>query len=402
MSHSIAKPKKTIYLDHAATTPIDTCVRAIMQTHVETAYGNPSSFHHKGREAYDVLEKSRQMIAQLLTVSAREIIFTGSGTESDNLAILGIARANRSIGNHVIVSQIEHKAVLASAHQLKQEGFEVTYVPVDAYGSIRMTDLQRALRKDTILVSIMHANNEIGTIEPIQDIAKLLHDHYSHSRRPLFHTDACQTAGLLSVNPRKLGVDALTINGSKIYGPKGVGILYLSSGTPILPLVLGGSQEHNLRAGTENVAAIAGFAEALKNAMFNAEKHAKQLRILQNQFVQVLKKEIPDIIFNGHPTKRLPNNVHVCIPDIEGESLVLKLDQYGICCSTGSACSSQDLSPSHVLQAIGRNDTIIHGSLRFSYGKDTTWEDLAYTAKILAQVTKELRCLTASTVSIMR
>lgn len=400
MSHQITKQNKLIYLDHAASTPLDPEVFTAMLPHLSENYGNPSSLHQAGRTAYDALKKARESVATTLAVSSSEIIFTGSGTESDNLALLGLARANQKHGKHVIVSAIEHKAVLAAAQELEREGFNVTYLPVDTYGTVDVKTLKQALTDETILVSIMYANNEIGTIEPIGDIVDLIYKHYGDTHRPLIHTDACQAVGMLSVLPRKLNVDAITINSSKIYGPKGIGLLYLKSGTPISPLIVGGDQEHKLRAGTESVALIVGFAAALQKAVVHTSANQLLLSDLQKHFMKELQSQVPDLILNGHPTDRLPNNIHLCITDIEGESIVLMLDEQGVCAATGSACSSLDLEPSHVLRAIGREDDIIHGSVRFTFGLHTTKKELTYAAQTLGKVVCTLRKMTASSINI--
>jgi len=390
--------RKTIYLDHAATTPLDPTVFTTMLPHLRDTYGNPSSIHQVGRVAFDALEEARASLANSLAVDPSEIILTGSGTESDNLVFFGWAGAHREYGNHVIVSSIEHKAVLEAAKLLEKEGFEVTYLPVDEQGLVRMSDLSEALTDQTILISIMSANNEIGTIEPIQEITNLLETTYAGKQKPLFHTDACQAVGQFSTKPREIKVDALTINSSKIYGPKGVGLLYLKTGVKLAPMIVGGNQESGRRAGTENVALAIGFAKALELAVTNPVSEVCRLVALRDQFLSELREHVPTLILNGHPTKRLPNNLHLCIPDVEGESMLLMLDAAGICAATGSACNSTDLAPSHVLQAIGRNDNIIHGSLRFTLGKSTTQEELTYTAKTLGTVVEKLRAISASSI----
>lgn len=397
MSHPIVQTP--IYLDYAATTPLDPEVFSVMEPHLRDTYGNPSSIHQIGRRAFDTLESARQSIADSLEVTPQEIIFTGSGTESDNLAILGLARAHKSHGKHIIVSQIEHKAVLSAAKRLEAEGFEVTYLPVDQHGMIRLDALEAALTEETILVSVMYANNEIGTIQPIEKIAEVVKSHYQDTRRPVIHTDACQAVGLLPVSPQTLGVDAMTMNGSKIYGPKGIGLLYLRHEVPIEPQIIGGGQEQGRRAGTETVALAVGLAKAIERAI-NDKNTASQLASLQAHFRRELTTHVPSHLLNGHPTHRLPNNVHLCIPDIEGESILLMLDAAGICAATGSACNATDLEPSHVLQAIGRDDEIIHGSLRFSFGKYTTKEELTYTAKTLGEITEKLLAITASSLPL--
>lgn len=393
---------RTIYLDYAAATPLSERVRSAMEKSYGDAYGNPSSMHHVGRHAHDVLEGYRARIAEALQVDTHEIIFTGSGTESANLALLGLARAHRRWGNHVIVSSVEHVAILAAAAQLETEGFSVTYLPVDMYGAISCEDLRKALTPQTILVSIMYANNEIGTIQPIADVVEICTTYRTDTHYPLVHTDACQAIGQLPVAPRLLGVDALTLNSAKIYGPQGVGLLYVKRGVLLQPLIVGGSQERGLRAGTENVSLIAGFAAALCEAVANTETYAAEMHALQDYFIAHVKHEIPNISFNGHPVRRLSNNVHITIPDIEGESLVLMLSEEGICCSTGSACSSLELEPSHVLTAIGQPHDRIHGSLRFTFGNGITKEDLRYTVTVLSNVVRVLRSITACTTSVYK
>ena len=388
--------KKTIYLDHAATTPLSQEVYEVMLPQLRENYGNPSSIHHTGRRAFDTLQEARASLATSLAVRPQEIIFTSGGTESDNLALLGFARANLEHGNHIIVSTIEHSAVLEAAHRLETEGFRVTYLPVDETGLVQLIELGNALTDETILVSIMYANNEIGTIEPIADIAKLLAERYPSERKPILHTDACQAAGFLPITPNQLGVDAMTINSAKIYGPKGIGLLYVKDGIAILPTTVGGHQELGRRAGTENIALAIGFAKALEKAVTEMAVTSSRLTVLRDHFLATLHELIPTIIVNGHPTKRLRNNIHVCVPDVEGEAMLLMLDEAGICAATGSACNATDLLPSHVLRAIGRDENIIHGSLRFSLGKDTTVEDLDYTAETLATAVERLQKLSAT------
>lgn len=392
----------TIYLDHAAAAPLDAQVLKAMLPHLESNYGNTSSIHHVGRKAFDTLSEARHSIATILNVADREIIFTGSGTESDNLAILGLARANRNRGNHVIVSSIEHKAVLEAAAVLKNEGFSITYLPVDEYGRVQLTTLRSALTDQTILVSIMYANNEIGTIQPISEIAALLRDRYDHDKKPIFHTDACQAAGALPLTPKTLGVDAMTLNSAKIYGPKGIGLLYLQSGIAIQPLLVGGGQEEGRRAGTENVALAVGFAKALEIAFNRHDTESCQLAALRDHFLTQLQKAIPSLLLNGHPINRLPNNLHLCIPHVEGEAMLLLLDAAGICAATGSACNASDLEPSHVLTAIGRDESIIHGSLRFTLGRGTTKTELDTTVTVLATIVERLHSISASPLALKK
>ena len=386
---------KTIYLDHAATTPLSPIVHEAMLEIEAKIYGNPSSMHREGRKAFDILERARADVASSIGANPKEIIFTGSGTESDNLAIIGVAHAYKKFGRHIIVSTIEHKAVLAATHRLEAEGFEVTYLPVTENGLVSVEECITSIRPDTILISIMYANNEIGTIEPIARLATAIKKLREEKTTPLFHTDACQAVGMLPVDVTTLGVDLMTINSSKIYGPKGIGLLYLKSGVYLEPLIVGGDQESGRRAGTENVALTHGFALALQNAVANQKENQLKLITLRDYFIKGLISVCPDIIINGHRKQRLPNNIHISVPYIEGESLVLMLDKFGVCCSTGSACSAIDLTPSHVLRAIGIKDELIHGSLRFSLGNSNTKEEIDYTVASIKKCIATLRSITA-------
>ena len=386
---------KKIYLDHAATTYIDPIILKKMTPYLKGNFGNPSSLNLMGRKAKAAIENARANIAVILKAEPKEIIFTGSGTESDNLAIFGIARAYRNKGKHIIVSKIEHKAVLESAKKLEREGFKITYLNVDSKGIIKLSELKKSLRKDTILVSIMYANNEIGTIQPISEIAKIIRKFRKNNLLPVFHTDACQAAGALDLKINKLGVDVMTLNGSKIYGPKGVGCLYISEDVKLEPLIVGGGQENSMRAGTENVALIVGFAEALKLAEKLRVKESQRLKKLRNYFIKRILKEISNSRLNGHPIKRLPNNVNVSIGGVEGESLMLMLDKEGIFVSTGSACTSDSLDPSHVLLATGLLPELAHGSLRFTLGRKTTKKEIDYVLKILPKIVYKLRTISS-------
>ncbi len=387
---------KQIYLDHAATTYIDPRVLQKMKPYLTTAYGNASSLYALGRQVKLAIENARQDVAKILGVSNQEIIFTGSGTESANLAILGIAKAYKNKTNHIIVSKIEHKAVLESAKKLEKEGFKITYLNVDSQGIVKLDELRKALTKKTILVSVMYANNEIGTIQPIKEISKIIRKFRGDNILPAFHSDACQAAGALPLKVNNFGVDSLTLNGSKIYGPKASGCLYVNKNYKIEPLILGGNQEMGLRAGTENTALIVGFAEALKLAEKLRISESRRLINLRNYFIKNILKTIPRSILNGHPQKRLPNNINFSFPGAEGESLVLRLDQYGISVSTGSACTSTELNPSHVLMALGLKETLAHDSLRMTLGRKTTKKDLDYVLKILAKVVDDLRKMAAA------
>lgn len=392
MQHQI---RHHVYLDHAAATPVDPAVAAVLCEHTVRTYGNASAMYGLGREAHTVLTEARRSVAESLAVNPDEIVFTGSGTESDNLAILGAARSQRARGQHIVISSIEHKAVLAAAAVLEREGFEVTRVPVSIAGLVSVEAVRASLRSDTTLVSIMYANNEIGTIQPIADIAALL-ETLPADERPLLHSDACQAVGGIPVHPADLGVDLLTLNGSKIYGPKGIGALFVRRGVVLAPQIVGGDQEGQRRAGTENVGLAAAFATALSLATAKQPSEAARLYELREHFrTQVLALQ-PEILINGDLAARLPNNLHITVPELEGESLVLELDQYGICCATGSACSAHDLNPSHVLRAIGMPDELIHGSLRFSLGRSTTKDDIDYTVACLEKCLERLYTITAT------
>ncbi len=413
MLPQIKPSKKSIYLDHAATTPLDPRVKKTMEPFWSDYYGNPSALYKKGREGTNAIAVARATIAQILNSKPDEIIFTAGGSESINLAILGVARQYRlrnKEGGHLITSAIEHHAVLHTLDALKQEGFEISLIDVNEDGFIKLDELKQSVRPDTILISVMYANNEIGTVEPIYEIGKWL-KNLNDSRiteqlpRIAFHTDACQVAGSLNLDVQKLGVDLLSANGSKLYGPKQTGFLYVKSGIKLRPLIFGGGQEKNLRSGTENVAGIVGLAEALKLSQQGSEKENKRLRNLRDYFLTQLEKKISKIVLNGpderklklDPKKnnsglvRLPNNINISILDIEGEALLLYLDAYNIAMSTGSACTSTSLDPSHVILAIGRPYEYAHGSMRFTLGRSTTKTDIDYVMKVLPGIVEELR-----------
>ncbi len=395
------KRDKTVYLDYAAAAPIDPEVLAAMLPYFGREFGNASSLHTGGRRAARMIREAREKTAAVLNCGPQEIIFTGSGTESDNLALLGIARANRMHGNHIIISAVEHKAVLESAKQLECEGFEVSVAPVLQNGLIDLDAFERLLRDDTILVSIMYANNEIGTVEPVAEIATRIKKHRGQKQFPLLHTDACQAAGFLPLEVALLGVDLMTLNGSKICGPRGIGMLYKKNNVALAPLIVGGEQEMHLRAGTESVPLIAGFCEALAKADSLRGVESARLAALRDYFLHELLIKIPDAVFNGHPHQRLPNNIHLSIPHVEGEAMLLMLDKAGIEASTGSACSAYDLKPSHVLLAIGQSPELAHGSIRFSLGRSTTKEELDYTLSVFPHIVERLTALSASTAGRM-
>lgn len=390
MSTTVRLDKKNVYLDNSAATPIDARVLDIMIPYFGDDYGNPSSLHASGRKSLRVIEESRRRVASVLSCNPEEIIFTGSGTESDNLALLGIARANKSHGRHIIISSIEHKAVIESTRLLEREGFEISIAPVLESGIIDMEQLAKLLRKDTILVSIMYANNEIGTIEPISEISTLIKKYRGDSMFPVLHTDACQAVGLLSLDVRELGADLVTLNSAKAYGPKGVGVLYKKKNLYIDPIIVGGEQERSLRAGTQNLPAIVGFAEALHIAEQMRTREVVRLKALRDYFIDRVRVEIPEAHLNGHSEKRLPNNAHFSFPNVEGESILLMLDNAGVEVSTGSACSSLDLRPSHVLLALGRSSELAYGSIRFSLGRHTTQKELDYVLSVLPEIINKL------------
>ena len=388
--------QRQVHLDHAAATPLDARVRLAMQPFLEEIHGNPSSFHSSGKRAKDAIDDARARIATILHARPDEILFTSGGTESDNLAILGYARANADKGKHLITTQIEHQAVMEAMQHLQlKEGFEVTYLAPDRDGLISVEQVVAALRPDTLLVSIMLANNEIGTIEPVAEIGNAIQKYRQEHKLPhlVFHTDACQAAGALDLNLEKLHVDMLSLNGSKMYGPKGVGLLYVRRGLKLRPLMFGGAQERGLRPGTENVAGIIGLAEAFSHAQAERETESTRLVVLRDLLIDGIKKTISKVRLNGHTTLRLPNNVNVSFMDIEGEALLLYLDAAGIHASTGSACTSASLDPSHVILALGMPYEVAHGSLRFTLGHATTKDDIEYVLKTLPPLVAKLRSL---------
>jgi cysteine desulfurase len=380
---------KEIYLDHAATTFVDPRVKFAMEKYWHEDFGNPSSFHAAGLRALKALNESRATVAKIMNCAQEEVIFTGSGTESINMAIKGVFRANKQKGKHIITSAAEHHAVLETCKYLqKHEGAELTILPVDEYGQAKPEDLENAVRKDTVLITIMYANNEIGTINRIQGLSAVAKKH-----NVLFHTDACQAGGMLELDVKKLGVDLFTINGSKVYGPKGVGALYVRRGLQIHPILHGGGQEFGLRSGTESIPLIVGFAAALKIAYETREPEASRLTALRDKLVNNVLKAVPKTFLNGHPTERLPNNANITFMDIEGEAMLLHLNEHGIFASTGSACNSKSLEPSHVLLAMGLPYEASHGSIRFTLGRHTTEEDVNKVVEVLPGIVQQLRNL---------
>ena len=378
--------KREVYLDYAATTPIRPEVFQAMEPYLTKEFGNPSSIHHFGKQARIAIEEAREKIAKALGAKNEEIIFTSGGTESNNMALKGVAYALSDKGKHIITSSIEHHAILEPCHFLEKLGFEITYLPVDKEGFIDPDSLRKAIRKDTILISIMHANNEIGTIEPIEELTKIAREYEIY-----FHTDAVQTVGHIPVNVDKLGVDLLSISAHKFYGPKGIGALYIRKGTKIHPLIHGGEQEQRKRAGTENVAGIVGMGKAIEISILELDKERERLTNLRDYFIKEVEKRIEEVYLNGPREIRLPNNINFSFAYIEGESILLNLDLEGIAVSTGSACSSASLEPSHVLSAIGLPIELAHSAVRFTLGHYTTKEDLDYTLEVLEKTVKRLR-----------
>ena len=385
---------KRIYLDYAATTPVHPDVLKVMLPYFDEGFGNPSSIHTCGQEARGAVERARANVAHIIGAGEEEICFTSGGTEADNFALEGVALANEKKGNHIITTVIEHHAILETGKFLEKRGLKITDLPVDKYGMVAPDDVRKAITPQTILVSVMHANNEIGTIQPLAEIGRI-----AHEAGVCFHTDAVQTVGHVPVDVNALGVDLLSMSAHKLYGPKGIGALYIRKGTSIAPFMHGGGQERSRRAGTENVPGIVGFGKAAEIARQEMTEEAAQLIVLRDEFIAELQKRIDDIHLNGHPVKRLPNNVNVSISFVEGEAMLLNLDMQGICASTGSACTSGNLEPSHVLLATGCSHEQAHGSLRFTLGKWTTGVDMEKVLHILPPIVKKLRAMSPLTKS---
>ena len=375
-----------IYFDNAATTKLDDEVLKEMIPYLKENYGNASSIYKLGRESRRAIEDSREKIAKVLNCKQSEIYFTSGGSESDNTAIKGIARGNKNKGNHIITSKIEHPAILETCRQLEREGFEISYISVNENGIINLEELKKALKPTTILITIMFANNEIGTIQPIEEIGKIAKENNIY-----FHTDAVQAIGSLNIDVKKLNIDSLSLSGHKFYGPKGIGALYLKTGINFEKFIDGGHQERNKRAGTENVAGIVGIGKAIELAYNNLDKNNKKIKELRNYYVEQVKEKIPYIKINGDMEKRLPGNSNISFKFIEGEGLLLNLDLKGICASSGSACTSGSLDPSHVLLAIGLPHEIAHGSLRITIGKYNTKEEIDYLVECLVEIVNRLR-----------
>jgi cysteine desulfurase len=357
-----------------------------MAPYFNKKFGNPASLHGFGFEAVEALENSREFIAKAMNADTKEIIFTSSATESNNTALKGIAFANKEKGKHILISPIEHDCILNSAEWLKKQGFEIEKLSVDEYGLVDVEEIKKKIRKDTILVSVMHSNNEIGTIEPIEEIGKICRE-----KGVYFHTDAAQSFGKVPVDVKKLNVDLLTASSQKMYGPKGIACLYIRKGVKIEPLLHGGGQEFGMRSSTSNVVSAVGFAKAVEICLSEMNKESKRLIKLRDKIIKTILKKVPDSHLNGHPEKRLPNNVNIRFSFIEGESILFQLDSLGIAVSTASACSSPKLEPSHVLMATGLKHEEAHGSLRISMGRWTTDKDINYLLKVLPEIINKLR-----------
>lgn len=374
-----------VYMDYAATTPVDPRVLKAMQLYFTQEYGNTMSLHKYGRKAKETLELSRETVAGFMNANSKELVFTASATESNNTVLKGVAYANKNKGKHVIISAIEHHCILEPAKWLEQQGYEITRIPVDKYGLVDPNQIEEVIRKDTILVSVMHANNEIGTIQPIQQIGKICKE-----KNVYFHSDAAQSFGKVPIDVKKMNLDLLAVSSHKMYGPKGVGALYIKKGTKIEPLLHGGGHEFNMRSSTTNLAGIVGFTEAVKIQQKEMTADAKkQTRFRDKIIKQILT--VDDAHLNGHATKRLPNNTNFWFAYVEGEALLLRLDMKGIAASTGSACSSNELEASHVLLAIGLKPQQAHGSLRLSIGKYTTEKEVDYVLEVVPKEVEKLR-----------
>ena len=377
-------------MDHSATTPVAPEVLAAMLPYFGEKFGNASSLHRSGREAKEALEDSREKVAALLGARAEEIIFTSGGTESDNLALKGIARKNRKLGKHIITTQIEHPAILETCRALEKDGFEVTYLPVTGEGLVELSTLEASIRPDTILISVMHANNEVGTIQPLEEIGRL-----AAERDIYLHSDAVQSVGKIPVDVDDLGVDLLSLSAHKLYGPKGVGALYIRKGTKLESIIQGGGHERRLRSGTENISGIVGLARAAELAERDMPREAERLAGLRDRLAELVLGKVKEAWINGTMKKRLPGNLNFGFRYVEGESLLLFLDSKGICVSTGSACSSHKLEPSHVLMSLGLKAEECHGSLRITLGMSNTLDEVEYVAESIVEAVERFRGISA-------
>ena len=393
-------PQGFIYLDHAGTTPTDPNVVEAMLPYFTQCYGNPSSIHTVGQEARFALDEARDRVAAVLNCRSREIVFTGGGTEADNEAIFGVATALQENGKHVVTSSAEHHAVLHACQHLETLGFDVTYLPVDSYGMVQPEAVYNAVTGKTTLVTVMYANNEIGTVNPIADISQAIKRKAGELGRSVaFHTDAVQAAGFLDLDVKTLGVDLMSLSGHKIYGPKGTGILFIRRTTPFLPLILGGGQERERRAGTENIPGIVGISVALEASNRQRLEHGAHCQALRDRIIEHITTQVPRVRLNGHPSQRLPNNVNFSFEGVEGEPVLLGLDMAGIAASSGSACSSGSLEPSHVLLALGQSAEVARGSLRITLGKYNSSEEVDYLLEKLPELIEKLRKLPSITTS---
>ena len=379
---------RKVYLDNAATTALSPKVLEQMMPYLTTIYGNPSSPHSFGQEARRGVEHARDQVAKALNALPEEIIFTGCGTESDNTVLFGVAERYKSKGNHIITTNVEHHAILHTCEALEKRGIEVTYLPVDENGMVTAEQVANAITDKTILVSIMFANNEVGTIMPVAEIGKVCRE-----RGVLFHTDAVQAVGHVPIDVKAMNIDMLSMSAHKFHGPKGVGALYMKKGIRLPAYVMGGAQERNRRAGTENVAGVVGLGAAIELATQNLEESAARMTKLRDKLIAGIAERIPEVKLNGHPTLRLPNNVNYSIKYIEGESILLMLDMNGIAASSGSACTSGSLDPSHVLLALGLSHEVAHGSVRLTLSDETTEEDIDYVLEVLPKVAERLRAM---------
>ncbi len=386
-----------IYLDYAATSPVLPEVLDAMLPFFMSCFGNPSGIHENGRETRKAVEQARREVAETLGAESREIVFTSGGSESDNLAIEGTAFALREKGNHIITSQIEHHAVLNTCRWLEKQGFRVTYLPVDASGLVDPDSVRDAIGNDTVLVSIMTANNEIGTVEPVSKIGEICRE-----KGVLFHTDAVQAIGMMNIHAAEINADLISLSAHKFHGPKGTGALYIRKGTKLESLIHGGAQERGLRAGTENVPGIVGMGKAITVAAKEREENQQRIRELRDQMIRIVLERIPGSQLNGHPEKRLANNCHFSFAGIESEALLLRLDLAGISVSGGSACTSGSMEPSHVLQAIGLKDELLKSGIRMTMGRETTREEIEKTAEKMSEIIADLRQMSHSSIKHLR
>ena len=387
---------RRVYLDNSATTPIDRQVFEAMLPFLTEKFGNASSIHFFGQEARAAIDRARHQVAELVNARPAEIVFTSGGTEANNLAIRGLLEANDKYGKHIITSDIEHSAVKEVCEDLAKRGYEVTYLPVYEDGIVRIEDIKNAIRDDTILITVMTANNEIGTIQPVEEIGRLVRELKENGKKIWFHTDAVQAVGKIAVNVEEIGCDLLSISAHKIYAPKGVGALYVRRGVRLHKQNIGGHQERERRGGTENVPYIAAFGKACDLAKMNLAEDAARLYTLRNKFENEIGEKITDLVFNGKRESRLPHIANISFRFIEGEGLLINLDMQGIAVSTGSACSSGSLEPSPVIRALGRNDELARGAIRFSFGKENTTEDVEYLLEVLPKAVENLRRLSTA------